>query len=104
MTRPLILTGVQIDAILWRLVSGQLGLHEIPSPLASWYWAGSRDADISSPRIAELERDLAIANQAADEWYLKAHHTPQEIEEMRIAAMDDGWRDLWNERVAAHAE
>ena len=45
---------------------------------------------------ASLERELAMANAAADVWYLRANHSPAEIREMRLRAMDDAWREYWN--------
>jgi hypothetical protein len=39
---------------------------------------------------------LDRANAAADFWYLRANHSPAEIREMQLAAMDEGWRAYWD--------
>lgn len=43
-----------------------------------------------------LQPQIDRANAAADFWYLRANHTPAEIREMQLAAMDEGWRAYWN--------
>lgn len=45
---------------------------------------------------------LARAEASADYWYLRAHYTPAEIDEMQQKAISDAFRDLWAADIAAY--
>lgn len=94
MPRPLILTGLQIDETLDRLLAGRIGLHQVPYPLASWYWAGSREArpDLTA-HIELLETDLNY-------WYWRATAPEEHAARMRAILTDF---DVRAERTATEA-
>lgn len=94
MARPLILSGIQIDETLTRLLAGRIGLHQVPLPLASWYWAGMREPDAAmAARVELLETDLNY-------WYWRAM-APEE-HSARMAAILKGF-DVRAERTATEA-
>jgi hypothetical protein len=78
-----------LDAVS-RFLNGEIHAHEMSLDLwliwSDGFRAGSEKAQ------AEVER----ANAAADYWYTQARYSPAELEEMRINAMDDGWRAYWD--------
>lgn len=50
-----------------------------------------------------LAPKLARAEHAADQWYLRANYSPEQIREMQLAAMDEGWREYWDAGMPTEA-
>lgn len=82
MTRPLILTGVQIDAILWRYLDGELRADQVPMPLLSWYWAGMREPDDA------IAREVRMLHHDVNYWYNRATN-PRQHERLMAGILAD---------------
>jgi hypothetical protein len=82
--------GSGTDSTAAAFLAGKTHPHELPWELWLIWSDGFR---------AGCDRMQARADEAehgADYWYLRAHHTPAEIEQMRLDAMDDAWRTYWD--------
>lgn len=80
----------QLDATLWRLIAGEIGLHDLTPALAGWYTLGydaGRAAILPQLQGAEADRDR---------YYRAAYDTPERLRER----LDQGARDYWNEFIA----
>ncbi len=94
MRRPLILTGLQIDETLDRMLSGRIHVGQVPEPLARWYWAGLYEPDPThAAQIELLQTDLNY-------WYWRA--TAPEEHSARMRAILTGF-DVRAERTATEA-
>ena len=66
-----------------------------------WRAAYERYLRAWSAGRSSLQNALDVANAHADYWYLRANHSPAEIREMRLQAMDDAWREYWDAGMPA---
>ena len=76
-----------LDSILWRLVRGELGLHQLTPSLAAFWHLGYDDGRASLlPQLRQAEADR-------DRYYLRAFDTPNR----RRQRLDEAARESWNE-------
>lgn len=74
----------QLDAALWRLVQGDIGLHECTPALRGWYSVGHHDGIESCKRtILRLEADV-------ERYYLYAFN-PRDRAELIRQRIDDAY-------------
>jgi len=76
------------------VLRGDLDVTTLP-PLLWDLWADGFRA--GSQRASErLHPQLDRANRDADLWYAEATYSPDELRELRLRAMDEGWRAYWD--------
>jgi hypothetical protein len=82
-----------LEATLWRLVAGEIGLHQLTPALAG-FWSLAYDQGRAS-RQAELDR----ANADADRYYRAAYDTREhQLRRIDIAA-ENYWQDFMSGRT-----
>ena len=86
MTRPLVLSGLQIEETLDRVSTRRMPLALAPAPLLHWYdfgvAAGVLDGEhLAALRVEQLEHDLNY-------WYWRAIAPEEHAERMRAILAD----------------
>lgn len=84
---------LMLDSTVTNAICGVIERRIEPSDLGLTLWQLWEDG--FNAGIARMNQKLATAESAADYWYLRANHSPAEIREMQMKAMDDGWRAYW---------
>lgn len=80
----------ELDSTLWRLIVGEIGLHEVTPALAA-FWHLGYDAGRAS-----LLPELHQARADRDRYFRAAFDTPDQMRQRLV----DGARDFWSEFVA----
>jgi len=87
-------TQITVPELVRGVLRGNLDVTTLP-PLLWDLWADGFRA--GSQRASErLQPQLDNANREADLWYAEATHSPDELRELRLQAMDEGWRAYWD--------
>lgn len=81
----------QLDSTLWRLVSGELGLHELPPALAGFYSIGFAHGQESVQ--AQLEQAQSDRDRYYERWYNGKDLPDARLRRMRAAA-EEYWEEL----------
>lgn len=85
---------LRLDSTVVDAVYGVIERRIEPNALGLTLWQLWEDG--FNTGVARTAQKLAVAEAAADHWYLRANHSPAKIREMQMKAMDDGWRAYWD--------
>ncbi|MDL5350556.1 hypothetical protein [Microbacterium sp. zg-YB36] len=78
------------NATVTRFLAGEIPPNDLPFSIWQVWSDGFRaGCERMQPRVDR-------ANADADHWYTEARYSPAELREMRLKAMDDGWRAYWD--------
>lgn len=92
-----ICTHFHTQSLVAAVIGGRADPSELPLELWQLWADGFREGQ------AKMQPRLDRANRDADLWYMHANHTPDEIERMRLDAMDEGWRAYWDAGMPTEA-
>lgn len=88
-----------LDASLWRMVTGEICLHDLTPALAGFYSVGFEDGRQS------LAHELAKAENERDTFYERWANPGKELTEVRLRRAREAAEDYWDEFVAdAHRQ
>lgn len=83
----------QLDAALWRLVTGEIGLQDCTGALVGWYSVGFTHGQES------LQPELEQTEAERDTLYERLHHG-KELPDVRLRRMRAAAEDYWHEFIS----